>query len=267
MADATISPAPTGTDDFEIGATINQVFTAFSKAPLQLILIAAVPALLSFPANLHQISALFAVFQYRGDPQAMALAMQSGGGAGFIPGLLSFVGSILSIISLAALIFGSSQLMLGEQAQLGGWMRFGLSRFWPIIGVSFLVMLGAGVGFVLLIVPGIILALMWSAAFPICVIEKLGPIKSLGRSAFLTKGHRWSLLGLFILFVVVAWVVYAVLLGVLFAIRSPIAMAIGLLVVTVLGTLVGCLLQASVYQNLRLAKEGVRTGQVAAVFD
>jgi len=259
-------PAPTGTDDFEIGATIGQVFTAFSKAPLQLILIAAVPALLSFPANVHQISTVFDALQVRGDPQAMALAIQSGRG-GFFLTLLSFVGSILSIISLAALIFGSSQLMLGEQAQLGGWMRFGLSRFWPIIGVSFLVMLGAGVGFVLLIVPGIILALMWSAAFPICVIEKLGPIKSLGRSAFLTKGHRWSLLGLFILFVVVAWVVYAVLLGVLFAIRSPIAMAIGLLVVTVLGTLVGCLLQASVYQNLRLAKEGIRTGQVAAVFD
>jgi len=259
-------PAPVGTGDFQIGATIGQVFTAFSKAPLQLILIAAIPALLSFPANLHQISTMFAVLQHSGDPQAMASAMQSGG-SGALLTLLSFVGSILSIISLAALIFGGSQLMSGEKAQPGGWIRFGLSRFWPIIGISILMMLGLAVGFVLLIVPGIILALMWSAAFGICVIEKIGPIKSLGRSAFLTKGHRWSLFGLFILFVIVTWVVYAVLFGVLVAIRSPIAFAIGLLVLSVLATVVGGLLQASVYENLRVAKEGVRTGHVAAVFD
>jgi uncharacterized membrane protein len=229
-------------------------------------LIAAIPALLSFPANLHQNSTMFAALQYRGDAQAMALAMQSGR-AGFFPGLLSFVGSILSIISLATLIFGGSQLMSGEKTQLGSWIRFGLSRFWPIIGVSLLVTLGAGVGFVLLIVPGIILALMWSAAIPSCVVEKLGPIKSLGRSAFLSKGHRWSLFGLFILIGIVTLITYGVMLGLLFATRSPITIAVGLLVMTVLGTVLGCLLQASVYHNLRVAKEGVRTGQVAAVFD
>lgn len=261
-----MSPGSTGTGDFQIGATISQTFTAFSQAPLQMILIAAIPALLSFPANLHQMSAIFAVLQNSGDPQAMALAAQSGG-AGFFPGLLSFVGSILSIISLAALTFGGSQLMSGEQAQPGSWVQFGLSRFWPIIGVSILVALGVGVGFVLLIVPGIILALMWSAAIPSCVVEKLGPIKSLGRSAYLTKGHRWTLFGLFLLIGIVSLIAYGVVFGLLFATRSPIAIAIGLLAVTVLGTIIGCLLQVSVFHSLRVAKEGVRTGQVAAVFD
>jgi hypothetical protein len=62
-------------------------------------------------------------------------------------------------------------------------------------------------------------------------------------------------------------IVYAVLFGVLFTTRSPAAIAIGLLVVTVAGTTLGALLQAAIYRNLRLAKEGIGTGQVAAVFD
>ena len=157
--------------------------------------------------------------------------------------------------------------MSGEKAQIGSWVRFGLSRFWPIIGAAILITLGAGIGFALLIIPGVILGLMWSAALSVCVIERRGPIKCLGRSAFLTKGHRWALLGLFILVAIVALIVYAVLFGVLFATRSPAAIAIGLLVVTVAGTTLGALLQASIYRNLRLAKEGIGTGQVAAVFD
>jgi uncharacterized membrane protein len=146
-------------------------------------------------------------------------------------------------------------------------MRSGLSRFWAIIGASILVSLGAGLGMALLIVPGVILALMWSAAIPSCVIERQGPIKCLGRSASLTKGHRWALLGLVVLVVIVALILYGVVFGLLFLTHSPTAMAIGLLFVATVGMTFGSLLQASVFRNLRLAKEGIGTEEVVAVFE
>ena len=46
---------------------------------------------------------MMGAMQHRGDPQAMALATQSGG-AGLFLSLLSFAGSILSIIMTGALI-------------------------------------------------------------------------------------------------------------------------------------------------------------------
>ncbi len=266
MADTALSLTSSGTDSFQVGATINQMFTAFSKAPLQLLLIAGVPALLHLPAYLKQMSIMTAVFRHSGDPQAMAMAAQSAGG-GFLASLVSFAGSILSIIAIGALISGSFQLMSGEKPQLSSWMRSGLSRFWAIIGASILVSLGAGLGMALLIVPGVILALMWSAAIPSCVIERQGPIKCLGRSASLTKGHRWALLGLFVLVVIVALILYGVVFGLLFLTHSPTAMAIGLLFVATVGMTFGSLLQASVFRNLRLAKEGIGTEEVVAVFE
>jgi hypothetical protein len=39
----------------------------------------------------------------------------------------------------------------------------------------------------------------WALAAPICVLEELGPIKALYRSAELTRGYRWQILGLFVL--------------------------------------------------------------------
>ena len=35
-------------------------------------------------------------------------------------------------------------------------------------------------GFILLIVPGLILFTMWFVATPACVVERLGPMRSLG---------------------------------------------------------------------------------------
>jgi hypothetical protein len=59
--------------------------------------------------------------------------------------------------------------------------------FFIMIGMS----IGIGMGVVLLIVPGIILALMWSLAIPVAVLEDTGLSESLSRSRQLTAGH-WS---------------------------------------------------------------------------
>ncbi len=67
---------------------------------------------------------------------------------------------------------------------------------------------------VLLVVPGIIVALMWSFVTPVLVVERTGLIDTFQRSRDLTRGHRWALLGLIVVYslVVVAleWAIFQV---------------------------------------------------------
>ncbi len=65
--------------------------------------------------------------------------------------------------------------------------------FWRLLGMSILTFICVAVGMVLLIVPGIILAVMFSLAGYLVVERGLNPIASLKESARLTKGNRWKI--------------------------------------------------------------------------
>ncbi len=79
--------------------------------------------------------------------------------------------------------------------------------------------LGVVVGFILLVVPGIILALMWALTVPVAVIEDKGLRDALNRSAELTKGNRSRVFVIYLLFFILVYAIYmAWMLPVLFAI-------------------------------------------------
>src|SRR4051794_7796596 len=61
----------------------------------------------------------------------------------------------------------------------------------PLIAVSLLAGLGIGLGFVLLIVPGLILLTFWSVVAPVTVIERPGVFGAFGRSWQLVRGYGW----------------------------------------------------------------------------
>jgi hypothetical protein len=69
----------------------------------------------------------------------------------------------------------------------------------PVFGDLVLVGIVAGVGvflgFILLIVPGLFLATIWSVAAPVVVMERPGRLRALGRSRELVRGHGWQVLG------------------------------------------------------------------------
>jgi uncharacterized membrane protein len=89
--------------------------------------------------------------------------------------------------------------------------------FWKFVGASILLSLAIAIGFVLLIVPGIIFGLMFMFATLIVIEREAGPIDALNASNQLTRGHKWPLLGFVLLLVLIN------LLGVL-------ALVVGLLV-------------------------------------
>jgi hypothetical protein len=72
-----------------------------------------------------------------------------------------------------------------------------------ILSIS-LLMIGVGIGtvlgFILLIIPGIILALMWALVIPVAVLEDTGLGDSISRSSELTKGSRLRILVIYILY-------------------------------------------------------------------
>jgi len=71
----------------------------------------------------------------------------------------------------------------------------GGDRFVPMMGLYFLGTLLMGLGFVLGIVPGIILALGWSFA-PLYVVDaNMGPIAAMRASWYATKGQKGKIFG------------------------------------------------------------------------
>jgi uncharacterized membrane protein len=67
--------------------------------------------------------------------------------------------------------------------------------FWKYVGASILVGLVIVAGFILLIVPGIILMLMFMFTTFIVIDRGLGPIDAMKDSNNITRGHKWPLLG------------------------------------------------------------------------
>lgn len=71
--------------------------------------------------------------------------------------------------------------------------------FWPLVGVSILFGLGVGIGFVLLIVPGLILLVIWSVVAPVTVLERPGVYAAFGRSRALVRGNGWNVFAVILL--------------------------------------------------------------------
>lgn len=71
--------------------------------------------------------------------------------------------------------------------------------FWPLVAVSILFGIGVGIGFVLLIVPGLILLVIWSVVAPVTVLERPGVFAAFGRSRELVRGNGWNVFGVIVL--------------------------------------------------------------------
>jgi hypothetical protein len=70
-----------------------------------------------------------------------------------------------------------------------------VDRLPALVLLNLMVVIPLVVAFLLLIVPGLLLSARWSAAGPLLVLERLGPIAALERSNELVRGHTWSVVG------------------------------------------------------------------------
>jgi lipid-A-disaccharide synthase-like uncharacterized protein len=71
--------------------------------------------------------------------------------------------------------------------------------FWPLVAVSILFGLGVGIGFILLIIPGLILIDIWCVVAPVTVLERPGVFAAFGRSRELVRGNGWNVFAVIVL--------------------------------------------------------------------
>jgi hypothetical protein len=124
--------------------------------------------------------------------------------AGVVLAPLSPIFSLLSAIGLAASVVGAlltwgatyqiAMLGLrGESATHAHVVDKAAQKFWPMLVVTILMGVGVSLGLVVLIVPGVALALAWSVVLPALVLEDRSVRSAFKRSLVLTRGKRWSI--------------------------------------------------------------------------
>lgn len=183
--------------------------------------------------------------------------------------------AILGWILQAAVIHGTVDDLNGRKASLGASLTTAFRSLGPVFLITILMVIGLAIGFVLLVVPGFILMVMWCVTIPAQVVERRGVFGSFDRSRDLTRGSRWSIFGLFVLYVVLAWLAGIVLMAVGAAVSGGFAGAATIPVLQVVITpllsgvssLIGAVGAAAIYYELRVAREGIGPAALAAVFD
>jgi len=101
----------------------------------------------------------------------------------------------------------TSDLLERGQANLQTSFNFTLTKLLPLLAASIITGILIVLGFIALIVPGIILALMFSLVYPVIMLEGTGILGSLSRSRVLVSKRWLKTLGLlFVVGIIVAMV-------------------------------------------------------------
>lgn len=79
--------------------------------------------------------------------------------------------------------------------------------FWPLVAVSILFGLGVGIGFILVIIPGLFLLVIWSVVAPVTVLERPGVFAAFRRSRELVRGNGWNVFGVIVIVFVIVFLI------------------------------------------------------------
>lgn len=182
--------------------------------------------------------------------------------AGIVSDLLQAGGGGLALLALLVRILATT-LFTGMIVELVADIRDGkrdatpgqlVRAVMPVLGqliiVGFVAGVGIVLGFILIVVPGLVLLTIWSVAAPIVVLERPAGLRALGRSRELVRGNGWQVFGV----IVVLTILVAVVVFALDAAAASVSSAVGLAVGVVVGVLtapISSLAQAVLYFDLR----------------
>lgn len=223
-----------------IGDIVDRVFSVYRQRPLLFIALAAVPYLalflviggiaLSFGSLLTPLGPYI-------DTLSDSLTVTTGtrpsvpitpaiGTAIVTLIVLAVIGGLISVLFLSvqigSLVDAATARYLGRETTVGASFRAGLKVAPKIIATGLLLFLSLSVGWLLLFVllalannaliatVGILGGLVatvfvfasWLVAPVVAAVEPVGPLHAVRRSWWLSKGHRWRILGLQLLLVV-----------------------------------------------------------------
>ncbi|HEY2718714.1 MAG TPA: hypothetical protein VGI52_03720 [Solirubrobacteraceae bacterium] len=184
---------------------------------------------------------------------------------GILAALLAASGSVIGIVLAEVISIVAGILFTGMVVELVSDVQDGrrdsspgqlLRAAVPVLGQLILVGLVASfaivIGFVLIIVPGLILITIWSVFVPVIVLERAPGLSSLSRSRELVRGNAWQVFGvLFVLYVLVG-IISAAIDGAAASASTGAGIAVRV-IVGVLTAPLGALAAAVLYFDLRAA--------------
>lgn len=198
---------------------------------------------------------------------------------GLLASPLTFVGgSLLTAIAgfllQAAIVHGAVMDLNGRKPSFFECLGGGLRHFLAVLAISILAGVALVMGFLFLIVPGVIMALVWAVVIPAQVVENRGVFGAFSRSADLTRGHRLSILLLGVIWLIMSMVIGVVVgaaAAALAALDLPVSALATQAIASPIGNAASSVINAAgvaaLYAELRQAKEGVEPDQLAAIFD
>jgi hypothetical protein len=252
---------------FEMGRVVKRTFSVVGSNLVTFALLSLVPALC-----LAVVSSMGAQFEDSAGqptlPDSNTLAMIGGVG-------LVYIAS--AVVLQAAVVHAAVVSLGGRRASLTDCLATGFRNLVPLFLIGICMVLGIMAGMILLVIPGLILALMWSVVAPACVVERTGVFGSFGRSRELTRGHKWAIFGAYLLFIIVV-IVISIPFGVVTAIAAlasgapdptqPSTLAtVAYVLNSMITGIIGSTFIASIYYELRQIKEGIGPEALASVFD
>ncbi|WP_116130994.1 hypothetical protein [Tropicimonas sp. IMCC34043] len=193
-------------------------------------------------------------------------------------GIGGLVEGALQILLYGVLVASVARLavdcLAGRRASTGDYLRAALPVMAMVALLALVVGIAGSVGAVFMIVPGLWILAVLCVAPTVAVFEGAG-LNALGRSAALTKGYRWPIVGFGIVIAAIflamslAMTVVIGLLGWLTIASDGGISVVGVVLAVALGVLVGALYTGFaalpipvLYTRLRRIKEGVTPAEI-----
>jgi len=163
---------------------------------------------------------------------------------------------------VAAITKAAADAYLGERVSIGRTYRFALSKLPAILWITIITTVVTLLGFILLIIPGIIALVRLALAPAILVVEDVRGTSAVRRSWNLTGGHAWRVLGTLFLAGLISSVGIAIVTlptEFIAATMGPdgwFISTVGQVIASVVTTPFSILIIVLLYFDLRVRKEG-----------
>ena len=197
MANVSGPPPP-----FGVGKVLSDAFQVFTKAAIPLIMIMGGSA----------VASSLLVVGVGGGAALAGGGVMSGGGQFFVT-VASMLITVIAFGASAAVAYESG---FGRPVSIAGAVSAGAGQVLPLAVLSLVFYVVLVIFMTLFIVPGLWIMGVWAATVPAIMIERAG-FGALGRSARLTKGYRWPVIGTLILIGIITIIATTITLGIVYS--------------------------------------------------
>jgi hypothetical protein len=230
--------------EFRIGAVLTETWTILSRHFLTFLILLGLIELPVLLARLHwNLDGIGAL------RSALVLELQ------MIP----------TTCAEALVAFAAFQELRGRPVNAAESIRRILPRFLPVLIAASLNTFLLLLGLICCFIPGLVASTVLAVTVPVCLMEHLGPIRSMNRSAQLTHGHRGPILSLNVAAITLQ-LLLTIALQRAFGQRTLPTQLLTWTSEVLWGTYWSVWV-VTLYHHLRSVKEGLGVDEIASVFD